>query len=205
MCSWSDFGSGQAGAVQQSYKLEGRCQRGLLPSSFRSPASPRPGCSRLTTGERATESGPMYLLADTAPSATPPGGPRLGCPRPENPNPACCRGGNRPKSGAGKWCRGPPASAPTLDSADQAFPALENPGRPQFGRPIASGGCAPGAHGSLARSSPPTHSEGEYGQGPERLAHSDSPRLPPSQGPWLRPLQRSNRSRQSCAVGIIFH
>ncbi|KAJ1082324.1 hypothetical protein NDU88_002492 [Pleurodeles waltl] len=102
MCSWSDFGSGQPGAVQQSYRLEGRCQRGLLPSSLRSPASPTVGRSRFSTGERATVSASMCLIAVTAPSAIPSGGPRLGCPRLENHNPVCRRGENRFRWGARK-------------------------------------------------------------------------------------------------------
>ncbi|KAJ1155580.1 hypothetical protein NDU88_008309 [Pleurodeles waltl] len=75
-------------------------------------------------------------------------------------------GGNTPRWGAGKWRRGPPASAPNPHSVDQALLARENPGRPQFGRRIASGGSAPGAHGSLARSGPPHAARASTGRDP---------------------------------------
>ncbi|KAJ1150642.1 hypothetical protein NDU88_003432 [Pleurodeles waltl] len=133
----------------------------------------------------------------------PQGGPSSGARDPKVPIPltAAARTGpdGGPEGGIGDRQRLLPLRA------EQTRPSRHQ--RIQVGRSM-SGVLPQGAprriHPARRHDPAPSRSEGEYRQGCGRPARSNNPRLPLSQGPRPRPLQRPHRLHRSRAGGVIF-
>ncbi|KAJ1128715.1 hypothetical protein NDU88_007090 [Pleurodeles waltl] len=134
------------------------------------------------------------LATVTAPLATPPGGPGSGAGDLRIPIPSAAAVGTGPDGGPGSGAGDRQHPLPLRAARTR----LSRLCRIQVGRSVhgVSPRGAPCRMHTARRSDPsPPRSEGEYGQGPGRPAHSNNLRLPPSRGPQPRPLQRSRRPR----------